>query len=252
MGTLVEGNTMTETEWLAAAEPEPMLDYLRGRATARKRRLFAVACCRSVWHLLTDERSRRAVELAERYADGLADEEDLRRAAAGAETVAEALAAYAGPTDRNAESSAAFAALNATRADGNVASYVAANAASAAYHEGAIDAEDEDLTTALARRPGAAASRARERTEQADILRELFGNPFKPVTVDRAWLLWNGGTVSALATKVYAENAFDRLPLLADSLEDAGCWETNLLGHLRGPGAHARGCWALDLILAKN
>jgi hypothetical protein len=184
--------------------------------------------------------------------DGLADEEDLRLAAIGAETVAEALAAYAGPTDRNAESSAAVAALNATRTDANVASYVAANAASAAYHEGAIDAEDDHLTAALARRRGAAASRARERAEQADILRELFGNPFKPVTVDRSWLRWNGGTVLTLAAEVYAEGGFDRLPLLADSLEDAGCSETSLLGHLRGPDAHARGCWSVDLLLARN
>jgi hypothetical protein len=243
---------VTEAEWLNAADPQPMLDYLRGRATARKQRLFAVACCRRIWHLLTDERSRRAVEFAERYADGQADEEDLRLAATGAETVAEALAVYAGPTDVNDESSAAFAALNATRTDGNVASYVAANAASAAYHEGAFAAEDDDLMATLHGRPGAAACRARERAEQADILRELFGNPFKPVSVDRAWLRWNGGTVSALAAEVYAESAFDRLPLLADSLEDAGCSETSLLGHLRGPGPHAHGCWALDLVLAKG
>jgi hypothetical protein len=243
---------VTETDWLAAADPERMLDYLRGRAPARKQRLFAVACCRRVWHLLTDERSRRAVEIAERYADGLADEEDLRLAAAGAETVAEALAAYAGPTDVNDESSAAFAALNATRTDGNVASYVAANAASAAYHEGAFDAQGEDHSATLHSRRGAAACRARERAEQAVILRELFGNPFKPVTVDRAWLRWNGGTVSALAAEMYAEGAFDRLPLLADSLEDAGCAETSLLGHLRGPAAHARGCWALDLVLVRE
>ncbi len=55
-----------------------------------------------------------------------------------------------------------------------------------------------------------------------------------------------------LAAAVYEERAFDRLPLLADALEDAGCTNAELLGHLRGPGPHARGCRALDLLLGKE
>jgi hypothetical protein len=68
---------MTEAEWLACAEPQPMLDHMRGRISDRKLRLFAVACCRQVWHLLPDEQCRRAVEIAERYADGLARKKEL-------------------------------------------------------------------------------------------------------------------------------------------------------------------------------
>src|SRR3954453_3301256 len=62
---------MDEGEWVNATDPQAMLDFLRAtdRATERKRRLFAVACCRRIWHLLTDERSRRAVELSELFAD---------------------------------------------------------------------------------------------------------------------------------------------------------------------------------------
>src|SRR5947209_1043373 len=65
---------MNEREWLTSIEPTPMLGYLRGKASERKLRLFAVACCRRMWHLLPDERSRKAVEMAEGRADGLVSE----------------------------------------------------------------------------------------------------------------------------------------------------------------------------------
>src|SRR5438477_13041942 len=78
---------MNEREWLTSIEPTPMLGYLRGKASERKLRLFATACARRVWHLLPDERSRRAVELAERFADGLVGREALRAAEEEAEVV---------------------------------------------------------------------------------------------------------------------------------------------------------------------
>ncbi len=83
----------------------------------------------------------------------------------------------------------------------------------------------------------------------ADILREIFGNPFHPVSLDPAWLT---GTAIALATGIYDDHAFDRLPILADALQEAGCNSDDLLNHLRGPGPHVRGCWALDLVLGKE
>jgi hypothetical protein len=87
---------------------------------------------------------------------------------------------------------------------------------------------------------------------QTALLREVFGNPFRPVAVDPYWLAWNDGTVVRLAQVVYEERAFDRLPILADALEEAGCDNTDILSHCRQPGEHVRGCWALDLLLGKQ
>jgi hypothetical protein len=72
------------------------------------------------------------------------------------------------------------------------------------------------------------------------------------VAVDPGWLTANGGAAGRLAAAAYAERAFERLPILADALEEAGCGNTEILGHLRGTGPHPPGCWALDVVLGKS
>jgi hypothetical protein len=74
------------------------------------------------------------------------------------------------------------------------------------------------------------------------MVRDLFGNPFRPAAVPAGVLGWNGAAVVKLAQAIYDERAFERLPVLADALEGAGCTGAGLLSHLRGPGPHARGC----------
>ncbi len=68
---------------------------------------------------------------------------------------------------------------------------------------------------------------------------------------DAAWLAWNGGTVQKVAQSIYDERAFDRMPILADALEEAGCTNQDILGHCRQPREHVRGCWVVDLLLGE-
>ncbi len=81
------------------------------------------------------------------------------------------------------------------------------------------------------------------------LIRCVYPNPFRPVALDHDW---RTPAVLALATGVYADRAWDRLPILADALEDAGCTDPDIIGHLRGPGPHARGCWVVDQLLGKS
>jgi hypothetical protein len=216
---------VTEAEWLACADPSPMLAHLRGHASDRKLRLFAVACCRRIWPLLTDERSRGAVEVAEAYAEGEATDRELAAASTSACDAGED--AYAG-----------------ARATEDYPAAAAFQVAGAVEHLAVVPG----ITTAAA-----GPDRREELAAQAALLRCLFGNPFRPApAADPAWLAWNDRTVPKLAEAIYEDRRFEDLPVLADALLDAGCTDAELLGHLRGPGPHARGCWALDLLLGKG
>src|SRR5262249_19111447 len=87
---------------------------------------------------------------------------------------------------------------------------------------------------------------------QARIVREVIGNPFRPTVISPVWLHAANGVVVGLAQLFYEEGRFGELPFLADALQDAGCSDEALLGHLREPLGHVRGCWALDLLLRKD
>jgi hypothetical protein len=216
---------MTEAEWLAATNPTLMLKFLRGKASDRKLRLFAVACCRHIWHLLVDERSRRGVEEAERYAEGLTKRSRL--SAAWNESYG--VYCWKRRSDRIA---AAAAATYSAWIWGDDAAQVAADRVVEVVR--LCDTITDPRTT---------------RHVQSLVLADIFGNPFRPITLDPAWLT---PTVFALARGIYAKRAFDRLPILADALQDAGCEDADTLGHCRGPGPHARGCWVVDLVLGKK
>jgi hypothetical protein len=207
---------MTEAEWLACADPQPMLSFLRAITSDRKLRLFAVACVRCIYPRLPDKRTRRNVETVERYADGLASQKALR----------------------GAWGSARWAANLASRRSDNVT-------------EGpkwcVAHLTNESLDHALL------ATWGLEKCQQCQLLRDIYGPlPCRPVFIHPSWLAWNDGTVKKIAQAIYDERAFDRMPILADALEDAGCDDADLLAHCRGAGPHVRGCWVVDLLLGKE
>jgi hypothetical protein len=222
---------MTEADWLACESPEPMLGFLQRRPSDRKLRLFGCACSRRSWHLFTDERSRKAVQLGERYADRALSPREAWAVRRGAWTV---WRAARGATEDSAIREAARVAVVAVSSPYATLGFVTAS-----------------LNLALVD----AATRGGRETEQealCSLVRDVFGNPFRPPPLDGAWLRWNGGAVQSLAQAVYEERAFDRLPVLADALEEAGCTDADLLGHCRQPGPHVLGCWAVDLLLGKT
>jgi len=211
-----------ESEWLTCTNPAVLVQRKNPHATSRKRRLCACACCRHVWDRLRDSRSRQAVEVAERFVDGLATPEELKQAHAGAAAVASA-------TGKRYWEDVAFAAQGAT-----------------SEHARPITA----LNAILGRSRG---RKFDEAAVVASLFRDILGNPFRRLLgIDASVLAWNEGTVPRLAQAIYDEHAFDRLPILADALEEAGCRDADMLYHSRGPGPHARGCWVLDLILGKS
>jgi hypothetical protein len=234
---------MNEASWLACASPGPMLMWVRAAASARKLRLFACACCRRIGHLLIDPRAQSALATAERFADGLAGDGERSAARRAAQEASQTRAVTPWPTVPKWQRRAASAVYYAAAADAWEAADQARDLATEAllWRAGGYDAPQwQEVGKA-------------ERLAQADLVRDLLGPlPFRPVSVNPAWLAWDGGTVTKLAAAAYEGRAFDGLPILADALEEAGCADESLLAHLRGPGPHARGCWAVDLLLGQS
>ncbi len=231
---------MTEIEWLICSDPRRLLSFLKAKATVRKVQLFAVACCRGLGRWLPDQRSRKAVEAAERQADGLAGEHELQ--AARQEALAANASLIGKPTCLSETARAAWYALLDPEF-GSVAA-VAVSAVRFSVSEqvdGYRFSEEADPVEVRA-------ATLQEESRQTDLLRDIFGNPFRPVTLDPAW---KTQTVVQLARSLYEGRRFGDMPILADALEEAGCDDPAVLEHCRGPGPHVRGCWVVDLVLGK-
>jgi hypothetical protein len=239
---------MTEAEWLACADPQPMLEFLRGKASDRKVRLFACACCRRIWHLLPDERSRQAVEVAEEYAEGGIEAHTIRDAwdAEGVTAIGHALD---GATALDAAWGADWTAKNVADAVREIVGRERTKAVIERMVNGSAPLSDAEHNVQREREESSYRS---ERKAQSSALRDLIGNPFCPLTVDPTWLAWNNGAIPMLARTIYDDRAFDRLPLLADGLVAAGCTNEDILAHGRSGGEHVRGCWVVDLVLGKT
>lgn len=233
---------MTEAEWLACEEPETLVAFLRTRASPRKARLLAAALCRHVLPLVGAECGRRAVAVAEHHADGLATLESML---AASEQVADAYVALPNPGPVNTDPPLAFkaesVALQATR-------FLTRDADD--YLEACCRCTHLAALRWVLLRAGSGEAVAPYTTLvrwQRSLIYEVAGSPFRPVDTD----LWRTSTVVALAEGIYRGGAFDRLPILADALQDAGCENEVVLAHCRGDGTHVKGCWVIDLLTGR-
>ena len=237
---------MTEAEWIAATDPYDMLMHFPAKWDHRKLWLFGCACLRRVWHLLKDQRSRCCVELAERFVDGQASEQEAGEvwdrffAAADTETLEDFGGFDSYETIRN------LVCFVDPGASLQIASEVAEGVGGFAAQAVPVTppATWSDTRTKEYRR-----AQREERASQVKLLRDIFGNPFRSVSMDSSWLT---PRVVELAHMIYDDRGFDRLPILADALEEAGCTDADILNHCRQPGEHVRGCWVVDLILGKS
>jgi hypothetical protein len=212
---------MTEAEWLASEDAASMEFFIRDRASDRKARLYCCAVCRHVWSRLEHDSSRQAVVVGERFADGTATRGELRAARQSARAVVN--------TERDGEVDRLhYTAV--TAADPRVElEWVAINA------NGGVDSGTGPF---------------------AELLRDIYGDPFRPVALGVAGM---PSGVTLLAQAAYdnrilpgGELDLAHLGVLSDALEEAGCTDVEILSHLRSPGPHVRGCWALDLVLGKS
>jgi hypothetical protein len=225
---------MTEQEWLECGEPLALLDFLGDRASLRKLRLLACVCSRRLWPAQCNE-AHLAIETAERYADGLAKRQELHGIRSPS---------YGGIRADNC-------AAEARRPSQGFRRHVRG-----ALVQAMVAASADDDGWVYRTKPKIEAA---EKAFQVRAIRDVFGNPFRPVVFDPAWLKWHRGVIRQLAGSAYEQRSLpagtlepDRLAILADALEDAGCSDGEILDHLRGPGFHVRGCFLLDLLLGKQ
>jgi hypothetical protein len=210
---------MTEEEWLETNNPVALVNYLADRTSERKLRLLACAACRRILHVMREPESHTALEIGERYAEGDCSLKELLR------------------TEEEARHTADLA--EREKAPGWNAARTAA--------------------LVVSREVRAAAERAAVAAADADLVREHFGNPFRPLAFPPEVLSWMDQTVVQLARAAYDERMLPdgtlhrgRLAILADALEEAGCTDEPILTHLRGGSDHYRGCFVLDALLGNS
>jgi hypothetical protein len=233
---------MTEAEWVACTDPVPMLEFLRGRASDRKLRLFAVACCRRAAACLTDE-TMRLLEAAEGLAEGAIDDRERR----AQREIAMRAGWHSDPGTAHARGPAKAAVAWALARRAYDAARCAASYSTPAAMRFTWDGRPVPAELTWEKRG------ANERAVQAALLRDIFGPlPFHPVAFPAETLAWNDRLVVRLAQAIYDERRWGDMPLLGDALLDAGCDDEEVLAHCRAGGEHVRGCWVVDLLLGKE
>ena len=220
-----------EERWVDLKSPNQMLNFLQNYGkihNIRKLQLSSVAFLRSIWNIgaMKNIHNQKAVEMVENFADGNIGIEELNNTIEDHKVTLSPI-------------------INAEYSDNPVSAYdfaMQSSTTSVASIGLSVGGEEE------------APRRNQEVIFQANLVRDIFGNPFEtnPPVINPEWLAWDGGVVKNMADRIYNERDFAALPVLADALQDAGCDDERILSHLRGSGPHVRGCWCLDLILGKE
>lgn len=254
---------MTEQEWLTSRSPTDLLNQVRDAADPRKLRLFAYHVGRRVEAYdrgSAPPQCTDALRAAGLYADGQTSWRELltlRGVARGA--LADRLAA-----DRDDERAGMWGRLLEMYCfiEGNEPPLPRLGMMRSLLESARViswEGAEAIRTLWLNRKPGRDRYRPSgdaiaqaELAWQAKLLRELFGNPFRPCRFDPTWLSHNHGFAGTLARDIAGTERYADLPVLADALEDAGCDQPEVLNHCRTPGVHHRGCWALDGILGRG
>jgi hypothetical protein len=217
---------MTEAEWLTTDDPGKLLHAVQGsRPSERKIRLFNAAVCRRFWGHLP-EASRAILSESERLADGLVRSKGEMDLCHRANEVVSTLFDRSYPTKQYPSAEVR----------------IQRDAAAAACYA----VIPNELWGAVGYFWDLMPS---EKGPHSAIIRDVFGNPFRSVTVEPALRM---PEVIALAERIYDGRAFDRMPLLGDALEGAGCYNSDVLAHCRSQAEHVRGCWVVDTVLGKT
>jgi len=200
-----------------------LMGMAQGNISLRRQRLLACGACRLHWDFLRDPRLRRAVEVSEHFADELVSEQQWEAIAAEVKD---------------------FMQLR-----GDLRNYETEDKLRRTVEQAAACLARDDLFGVLINSCQASFHR---QSDWRNLTHDLLQGTLEPVTINSAWKRWNNGIVEKAARTIYDDGRFEELPILADALEEAGCDHSPLLTHLRSPGPHYRGCWALDAILEQN
>jgi len=228
---------VTETEWLSRSQLVAMLKHVyRSGCSDRKLQLAAIAFCRHMSHLPLPVEWHETVARFEEWVEGVATAEQVISVRQRLEAIADQPLSADEPRFSERFFGYKAAVLLVDTGPGRQRrSERLFMVESVAFDANQVFGAGHERTTRVA---------------HCRIVRDIFGNPFRPVTPEPSWLT---STVLALANGIYEEKAFDRMPILADALQDAGCNNPDILDHCREPnGVHTRGCWVVDLVLGKK
>ncbi len=232
---------MTENEWFACENPERLIQFLRDnrranrtKAGRRRMRLFACACCRTIWDML-DSHARHAVTATEAFADDIIEKTE----------------------HNNAGIRAGLAAAHKWQIAWDTANLDAQHQATIlwrAARAAELAADPQVVITSVAgsiiARDISPRGESHEHHVQIAFVRDIFGNPFREIAFSQDW---RSTDAVAIARTMYDSRDFGAMPILADALQDAGCDNEDILTHCRDTTrTHVRGCWVVDLVLGKE